>query len=197
MQVAILVALSQTRGHPDQGQGMAIGWRSHCFGWFYAAACCWSHSFGWLSSVVCYWSARKSWWLSTAMEMSWWSKGGPLCGKSGQDSSFNAWGRSTLIFWLVGRGVWCGVEGRRSCCGLLSSKCQLLFSPALSTATKVSYNVTCASASTTVTNFPLIEGAMEAFRLWKIQCSGLQPLLYPYQSAKERRYICLLDTSSI
>ena len=41
----------------------------------------------------------------------------------------------------------------------------------------VSYDVTV--ASTTVTNFPLMEGAMEAFRLLKM------PLLYPYQ-CKER-----------
>jgi hypothetical protein len=45
-------------------------------------------------------------------------------------------------------------------------------------ASKVRYDATL--VSTTVTNFPLLEGAMEAFHLWKIQCSGLRPLLYPY-----------------
>ena len=114
----------------------------------------------------------------------WRSKGGALCGKSGWGCSFNAGGWSILIFWLIGRGVWCGIEGRRSCCRLLSSKHPLLFSPALFTALKVSYDATL--VSTTVTNFPLLEGAMEAFHFWKIQwCSGLRPLLYPYRCKRK------------
>jgi hypothetical protein len=31
---------------------------------------------------------------------------------------------------------------------------------------------------TTVTKFPLLEGAMESFCLWKVQSSRLGPLLY-------------------
>ena len=56
---------------------------------------------------------------------------------------------------------------------------QCCFPLLLSASSKVSHNATL--ASTTVTNFPLMEGAMEAFSLWKIQCSGLWPLLYPYR----------------
>ena len=170
---------------PSMRQPVSAGW-SHCSGWFYVAACCWSHSFGWLNSVGCWWRARKSWWLSTAMEMRTilqQSNGRHLCGKSGQGGSFNAGGWSTLIFWSIGRGVWCGVEGRRMCCRLLSSKCQFLFSPVLFAASKVSYNAT--NASTTVTNFPLMEGVMEAFHLSKIQCSGLRSLLYPYRCKRK------------
>ncbi len=73
----------------------------NCSGWFYAAACCWSHNFGWLNSVGCCWRARKSWWFSTAMEMRTvlqQSNGRPLCGKSGQGSSFKAGVWSNLIF---------------------------------------------------------------------------------------------------
>ncbi len=100
----------------------------------YAVTCYWSHSSGWLNWVEWCWSTRESWWLSTAIEMRTMlqqSNGWPLCGKSGQGHSFNAGGWSTLIFLSIGMGVWCGVEGRRSCCCLLSSKCQLLFSPVL------------------------------------------------------------------
>ena len=132
----------------------------HCSGWFYAAACCCSLSFGWLNSVGFYMSSRESCWFSTAMQTRtelWQLKGGALCGKSGQSCSFNGGGWSTLISWLIRRGqVWYGVEGRRSCC---NPKCQLLFSLALFTASKVSYDARI--ASTTVNNFPLMEGAME------------------------------------
>ncbi len=98
--------------------------QSHWFGLFYASAFCWSLQFGWLNSVVCYRSARKSWWLSTAMEMELWqSKGGPSCGKSrGKGCSFNAGGWSRMLnLWLIGKGAWCGIEGKRSCTRLLSS----------------------------------------------------------------------------
>jgi hypothetical protein len=74
---------------------------------------------------------------------------------------------------------------KKKCCRLLSSKCQLLFSPVLFVASKVSHDA--ALASTTVTNFPLMEGAMEAFRIWKrIQCSWLRPLRYPYQCKRKK-----------
>ena len=90
-----------------------------------------------------------------------------------------------LDFWINLERSVVGCRRKKKCCRLLSSKCQLLFSPVLFVASKVSHDA--ALASTTVTNFPLMEGAMEAFRIWKrIQCSWLRPLRYPYQCKRKK-----------
>ena len=62
--------------------------------------------------------------------------------------------------------------------------------PVLSTASKVRYDVTLASI--TVTNFPFMEEALEAFCLWKIHCLQGSGLFCILTGAKERRS-CLLE----
>ena len=121
-------------------------------------------------------------------------KGEAFVWKERARQQFHCRGWSTLIFWSNGRGVWCGVEGRRRGCRLLSSKCQLLFPPAvLFTASKVSYDVTL--ASTTVTNFLLMEGAIEAFRLWKSKnAQGSSPCCSCTLTGAKERQSCLLHT---
>jgi hypothetical protein len=99
---------------------------------------------------------------------------------------------STLNFRLIGRGAWCGMEGGRSCCRLLSSKCQL-FSPVQFMALKVWVTKSHLHPPGTMTNFPFMEGVMEAFLPWKILRSGLWPLLHPHQCKKRRS--CLLNTN--
>jgi len=124
--------VSAGRSH-FSGRSHCLGgfFASHFLGCFYSSVFCLSLSFGWLNSVACCRSSTTSWWLSTAMEMTRTgrrSKGGTCCGeRRGQGCSFNARGWSRISnFWLIGREVWCGVEGRRRCLRLLSSNPDLL-----------------------------------------------------------------------